>query len=62
MGEQESLDPQLPSTDAHDTDQERELTKSAAAESVSNIRNHYVTGPSITPILIAGSRDKGCTC
>ena len=52
MGEQESLDPQLPSIDAHDTDQEKELvevTKSAAAESVSSIRNHHVTGPLTTP-------------
>ena len=52
MGEQESLNPHLPSTDVHDTDQEKELvevTKSAAAENVSNIRNHYVTGPLTTP-------------
>ena len=53
MGEQESLNPHLPSTDVHDTDQEKELvevTKSAAAENVSNIRNYYVTltGPLTT--------------
>ena len=58
MGEQESLDPHLPSTDVHDTDQERELveaSKSAAAENVSNIRNHYVTGP-LTTLLYSSYR------